>query len=341
MLPDKTSKPRFLFDDVPALGTLREVIPGIDCLRLPLPFALDHVNCWVLRGNGDVSMIDTGINMPDSVACWDSVLASVGQPNNLLVTHFHPDHSGIASRFADAGAKVYSSQIEWEIIEGLHAMDKQAYQDYYASWYSAHGIPQPYIDRVTQAGNTYKRGTLTPPTQCEFLEAGDTIELGGRVFDVLKGQGHSPDMIMLYCQADQLLIAADQVLPSITPNVSLMPRTADANPLLSFLHCLERLAELPEETLVLPSHGLPFRGLHDRIAFLQEHHRARLREIEQALTKEQTAAALFPVLFGRKLDHQQMSFALGETLAHLSYLLHLSRVTQTEQDGVSFFRAVG
>jgi len=340
MLSNNKQYLRFIFDEPPEPGKLQEVLPGIDWLRLPLPFALDHVNCWVLQGDSDTSIIDTGINMPDSIACWDSVLEKIGQPNNLLVTHFHPDHSGITSRFANAGAKVFSSEIEWDIIKGLHAMDAQSYQDYYANWYKAHGIPQQYIDAAGKAGNTYKRGTLAPPAQCEFLEAGTSITLSGREFDVLTGQGHSPDMIMLYSQVDQLLIAADQVLPSITPNISLMPRTADSNPLASFLACLEKLTDLPEETLVLPSHGLPFRGLHDRIAFLQEHHRLRLGEIEQALTKEQTAAELFPVLFSRKLDHQQMSFALGETLAHLSYLEHTSRVLRVERNGISFFRAV-
>jgi len=86
-----------------------------------------------------------------------------------------------------------------------------------------------------------------------------------------------------------------------------MPGTPDANPLKRFLACLDRLRELPEETLVLPSHGLPFRGLHQRIDFLLDHHQKRLSEIEQALEVEQSATELFPLLFNRKLDHQQLA----------------------------------
>jgi len=119
----------------------------------------------------------------------------------------------------------------------------------------------------------------------------------------------------------------------------LTPATEDPNPLSSFLASLERLTRLPEETLVLPSHGLPFTGLHKRIAYLIEHHRLRLNDIEQALSTKQCAAELFSLLFRRKLDHQQLSFALGETLAHLSYLENQSLVQRTERDGVTFFRA--
>jgi len=162
--------------------------------------------------------------------------------------------------------------------------------------------------------------------------------LAGRAYTVLTGQGHSPDMVMLYNAEEQFLIAADQVLPSITPNVSWMPGTPDANPLKRFLACLDRLRELPEETLVLPSHGLPFRGLHQRIDFLLDHHQKRLSEIEQALEVEQSATELFPLLFNRKLDHQQLAFALGETLAHLIYLQGLSRVQSDSRNGVAFYR---
>lgn len=327
----------FAFSEFPAPGQRTEIVEGIEWIHLPLPFALNHVNCWYLHGGGEACIIDTGLNTTESRECWNSVIADVGWPQKLLVTHFHPDHSGVAAWFAEHGADVLSSEIEWRIIEQLNAVDAPSYQDFYSQWYKQHGVAQTYIDAVNKAGNMYTAKTLAPPSGVTFLDAGDQIELGGRRFSVLTGQGHSPDMLMLFSEADKILIAADQVLPSITPNVSLTPNTADRNPLDSFLRCLERLSVLPEETLVLPSHGLPFTGLHSRIASLQEHHRLRLEEVEQALSKEQTAAELFPVLFSRKLDHQQMSFALGETLAHLSYLENLSRIRSETRDGVTYF----
>jgi len=326
--------------DVPAPGTRTEIVPGIDWIRMPLPFALDHVNCWHLHDKDSSCVVDTGVNTPETLSSWNDIISDVGVPQHLLVTHFHPDHSGLSGWFAEQGAQVLSSEIEWRIVQRLNAISTVDYQQFYAQWYERNGVPQDYIDVVNVAGNTYTAKTVPPPNQCEFLSAGNSIELGGRVFEIMCGQGHSPDMLMLYSDQDKLLIAADQVLPSITPNISLMPNADDPNPLGSFLACLEKLTELPEETLVLPSHGLPFKGLHQRIRYLTEHHRLRLNEIAQSLSEERCAADLFSLLFRRKLDHQQMSFALGETLAHLKYLENQSLVQSADRDGVMHFRVV-
>lgn len=333
---------KFAFDQAPDKGQRIAIVPGIDWIRLPMPFALDHVNCWLLHDTDSPKnscLIDTGVYTKETLECWEQVLAETGHPEKLLVTHFHPDHSGLAGWFAENGSDVISSAIEWGVVQTLNHTDDETFVNYYANWYSENGIEQSYIDVVHKAGNTYKSRAYVPPADIAFLADGDSVELGGRFYKVMTGQGHSPDMLMLHCEAESLLIVADQVLPSITPNVSLMPKTADLNPLDSFLKCIERLRELPEETLVLPSHGLPFTGLHQRIAFLADHHRQRLNEVEQALAEEQTAAALFPLLFKRKLDHQQLSFALGETLAHLTYLESQSRVVRHRRDGVDYYRA--
>lgn len=331
----------FTFSEPPTLGQRTQIVPGIDWVRMSLPFALDHVNCWYLHGDGQSCLIDTGVHTKDTLQSWSNVFADGSWPEKLLITHFHPDHSGLAGWFAQKGCDIISSEIEWGIVQNLNAIESEAYQDFYANWYAQNGVDQSYIEAVKKLGNTFKSKTLAPPKQAQYLTDGDTVEIGGRSFQVMTGQGHSPDMLMLYSQQDALLIAADQVLPTITPNISLMPSTPDANPLASFLSCIEKLKHLPEETLVLPSHGLPFTGLHQRIDYLAQHHEDRLSEIEQALQQEQHAAALFPVLFKRKLDNQQLSFALGETLAHVTYLESQSRVTRRTRDGVDYYCAIG
>jgi len=341
MSTDNRHDVKFTFSEAPPYGQRTQIVPGIDWIRLALPFALDHVNCWHLHGEGESCLIDTGVHTKGTLESWNSVFADSPWPEKLLVTHFHPDHSGLAGWFAQKGCEIVSSEIEWGIVQSLNAIEDGAYQDYYANWYVQHGVEQSYIDAVNKLGNTFKSKTLAPPKNAQYLSDGDTVEFGGRSFQVMKGQGHSPDMIMLYSEQDSLLIAADQVLPTITPNVSLMPSTPDPNPLAGFLSCIERLKSLPEETLVLPSHGLPFTGLHQRIDYLSQHHEDRLAEIETALKQEQHAAALFPVLFKRKLDNQQLSFALGETLAHVTYLESQSRVTRQTRDGVDYYRTVG
>jgi glyoxylase-like metal-dependent hydrolase (beta-lactamase superfamily II) len=141
-----------------------------------------------------------------------------------------------------------------------------------------------------------------------------------------------------------VLISGDQVLPTISPNVSVQAHEPNSDPLSSFLHSLDALrAAVPPETFVLPSHNLPFRGLHTRIDALAAHHRARCAEIIAACRTPQSAAQLLPVLFRRPLDRHQMAFALGEALAHLHYLAGRGElVCERGGDGVNrFIRAEG
>ena len=345
MPSDNSQGPKFTLNEPTPFGESVPVLPGVDCIRLPLPIALNHVNCWRLhsdngRADSESCIIDTGFRTKEILAIWDKHSQQHGWPTHLLVTHYHPDHSGLAGLFAEHGTHIMSSEVEWGMVKRLRAIDDDTYRQLYADWFSENEVEQSYIDSARKVGNGYRFMSVTPPESCEFLTAGQSIEIAGRTYTVLTGQGHAPDMIMLFNQDEKFLIAADQILPSITPNVSWMPSTPDPNPLSSFMACLSQLRELPEETLVLPSHGLPFTGLHTRIDYLLEHHRARLEEIEQALKAEHTAAQLFPLLFKRKLDNQQVSFALGETLAHLRYMEALGQVICEKRDGVNFYRGI-
>jgi glyoxylase-like metal-dependent hydrolase (beta-lactamase superfamily II) len=104
----------------------------------------------------------------------------------------------------------------------------------------------------------------------------------------------------------------------------------EGNPLTQYLDSLTKFADLPEDTLVLPSHGKPFRGLHTRIEQLRKHHVDRLEEVRLACAIPRSAVDIVPVMFRRQLDAHQLSFALGEALAHLHKLWYdgiLDRVT--------------
>ena len=357
---------RFPFPDAPAPGERISVLPGLDWVRLPLPFALDHVNCWYLYGEGGGSsisgesrddggrgtggrigrddggdvLIDSGLNTPAIHACWQAIFKSQPLPQQLLVTHFHPDHSGLAGWFAEKGVRVISSEIEMDIARRIYAQSDAENVERQLAWYQQHGIPEQALAKASQRGNTFRKGTVKPPQQLRYVRASDKLTFAGQEYEVLTGRGHAPDMIMLYSESQKLLIAADQILPSISPNISLMPGLPSADPLADFLSDLDGLLKLPEETLVLPSHGLPFYGLRERIKALQLHHEERLEQIHAALGEPTTACALFPVLFSRELDAQQLYFALGETVAHLQYLKNQSLVESEERAGVMYFRAV-
>ena len=99
-----------------------------------------------------------------------------------------------------------------------------------------------------------------------------------------------------------------------------------ADPLGAFLATLDRFRALPEDTLVLPSHGEPFTPLHARLDALAAHHADRLGALEDACRVPSTTHALLPALFRRPLDDRSLGFGLGETLAHLRRLEEMGRV---------------
>ena len=168
----------------------------------------------------------------------------------------------------------------------------------------------------------YRRGVPSVPSSFQRLSDGQLVEIGGRQWRVIIGEGHSPELACLYCGETGVLISGDQVLPRISPNVSVHAHEPDGDPLSRFLRSLAKLrALIPPETLVLPSHNLPFFGLQERVDALAAHHRARCEEVIAACREPRTAVELLPVLFRRPLDRHQTAFALGEALAHLHYLM--------------------
>lgn len=314
------------------------VIDGIDAVRVSVPWALNHVNCWLLDepsvSDSAVSLIDTGINTSTTRDVWTQVLNNQA-PHKTIITHYHPDHSGLAGWFHEQGSVCFGHDDEIAVMHHIWATNESDYVAEFARWYRAHGLAESHVQPLNMVGHGYRK-TVAPLPDAniwETLHSGDSIILGERTFKVLIGCGHAPAMIMLYCENDKLLIAADQVLPKISPNVSVLPGAPDKNPLASFITSLEALQSLPEDVLILPSHGDPFTGLQPRIQTLLNHHQQRLDQLRKVCTKPLQAADVLSTLFERKLDVQQMSFALGEAVAHLRYLVHTGELVEREEGG--------
>ena len=176
---------------------------------------------------------------------------------------------------------------------------------------------------------------LARPTQ-----GGDVIESDGRSWAVIETSGHCRGHLCLYDARNEVLISGDQVLPTISPNVSVLASRPEANPLREFLESLARLEQCAPETLVLPSHGRPFRGLHRRIHVLRAHHLEELDQLHAACREPRAAYDLLPVMFGRPLRGYHRLLALGEAVAHLNYLWHDGRVArEIDASGRILFRA--
>jgi glyoxylase-like metal-dependent hydrolase (beta-lactamase superfamily II) len=328
-LLNRSEKPalRFPRAEPPGSGELIEIADGILWTRIPLPFRLDHVNVYLIEDNGGWAVLDTGVDNATSRQVWESLLGRLLQGRSLtkvIVTHFHPDHIGLAGWLCQRfDLPLYTSQTTYLGCINISLRPGALEAPVYREFYLRHGLDPKIADIVMTQGHGYLRLVHGLPPTFRRIVGGDTLTIGGRDFLLMSGDGHAPEQIMLLAKQDGLFLAADQVLAKISPNVSVWAVDPFGDPLGLYLRSLRSLKnQVAADALVLPGHQLAFYGLHTRVDELIEHHEMRCNLILQACRKEaHSAAELVPVLFTKALDPHQMSFAFSETQAHINYLL--------------------
>jgi glyoxylase-like metal-dependent hydrolase (beta-lactamase superfamily II) len=310
---------------------------------MPLPFALDHINLWVLEDGDGWALVDTGIGLASTRDLWQQLFATElgGRPvTRIVVTHFHPDHIGNAGWLAHRFDRpVTCTRGEWAAAEHATRIRTAEQIEHRLVHYRRHGLDDGAIEAFRRRGNPYLKGVPSLAPRVETIADGHVLAIGERRWRVITVYGHAPEHACLWSADDHVLISGDQVLPKITTNVSVWPDVPDANPLRLYLDSFTRFDSMPDDTLVLPSHGMPFHGLHRRIGMLREHHDARLDETIDALDRPRASADLVPVLFPRAVaDVHQLGFAIGEVLAHLRLLESEGQVCRVPgADGVERF----
>ncbi|ALK95008.1 Zn-dependent hydrolase [Massilia sp. WF1] len=335
-------------DDIPASGTVQELAPGLRWLRMPLPFALDHINLWLLddvfQGREGYALVDCGAGTDATRAAWEQVIAGAmddGPLLRVLATHCHPDHVGLSGWLCERfQVPFWTSAAEFGFARMMAAALPGVDGPSAIPHFQRHGLVDPaMLEQMQGRRNYYPSLVPAVPPSYTRLQDGEKLRIGGREWRVITGFGHSPEHVSLYAEEGRILISGDMVLPRISTNVSVFAVEPEGNPLALYLDSLGKFADLPDDTLVLPSHGKPFRGLHVRIQQLQAHHVARLDEVREACTVPRSAVDIVPLMFRRQLDAHQLSFATGEALAHLHKLWYdgiLDRVTGA--DGVIRFQ---
>lgn len=323
----------------PEPGVPVEVAPSLLWLRFPLPMALNHVNLWLIEDGDGWTLVDTGIGNATSRGIWDALLAGplAGRPiRRVLATHLHPDHAGLVGWLCGRfDAPLLMTLGEFASARALWSEDRPEIAAASTAFHRAAGLPDETVGALEARGNVYRRGVSPLPASFRRIRDGDTLSIGGTPWRVMVGEGHSPEMACLYSVDRKILISADQVLPKISPNVSVWPNEPEADPLADFLRSLGRFRDLPDDTLVLPSHGLPFFGLTERIDWLIAHHAERLDLARETCRAPATVQQMMTAMFRRPLDTQQTMFAVGEALAHLNHLVAKGDLLrETGADGV-------
>jgi glyoxylase-like metal-dependent hydrolase (beta-lactamase superfamily II) len=319
----------------PAPGVAVTLLPGVEWLCMPLPFALNHINTWLLADGDGYAAVDTGFAQDPIKDAWKSALAE-RRLTRVIVTHCHPDHLGLAAWLEqETGAGLWIAQGEYL---AAHMMVEQV-AGYRISamveFFRRHGLEQSRIDGLVERGNGYKRGVPEIPATYRRLFPDQRLRIGEHEWRTIVGHGHAPEHMSLYCAELGVLISGDMLLPRISTNISVMASTPLADPLGLFLASIDEYLALPADTLVLPSHGRPFRGLHARVEQLHAHHAQRCALLLDACRgAPKSAAELIPVLFDREIpDPHQTMFAMGESIAHLNYLEHAGKLQRIEENG--------
>ncbi len=341
-----------LGDELPDPGRALDIAPGVRWVRMPLPFALDHINLWLLRdridGEDGWTIVDCGIANDTTRGLWEEVFAHEldGLPVlRVIVTHMHPDHIGLAdwltTRWStpQRDCRMWISATDYNAARIASTSTTGFGGARSAAFMASHGLTDPAaVEKIKARSNYYASMVPTVPLTFRRLMDGLRVRIGRHDWTGLAGHGHAPEHISLHGAGLGLLISGDMVLPRISTNVSVIDQEPEADSLSLYLGSIARLRALPADTLVLPAHGRPFRGLHERVDQLHAHHDERFADVLQACAERpQSAAELLPVLFRRPLDLHQTTFAMGESIAHLN-ALWLSGRLRRQRDGDGVYR---
>jgi glyoxylase-like metal-dependent hydrolase (beta-lactamase superfamily II) len=334
----------------PASGELTPIAPGVGWARLPVPGGLNHINIWLLddrdeAGEG-VAIVDTGMNLRGSRDAWNALFAGPlagRRVTRVFVTHFHPDHAGLAGWLCDRfGVRLWMARTEWLMLRMLHADQRpEPPREAMALWRGAGWSDEEMAEATVAGWGRFEKICSPPPSGHVRLADGEAIRIGDHDWRIVVGSGHTPEHACLWNEAAGLLIAGDQILPRITSNVSLSMLEPLGDPLGDWLASIDRfLADLPSDLLVLPAHGGPFTGLHARLEALRNGHHGQLGALEAFLAVPARAKDCFATLFRRALSGDDLVLATGETLAHLRRLEIDGRIVRDDRDGVWWFRAL-
>ena len=327
----------------PAPGQWAEVAPDLLWAKIPLPFQLDHVNVYAIRGAAAWTLVDTGIDDERTRGLWVQLIGDLaGRVDRLVVTHAHPDHVGLAGWLcAEFGLELMMARDEYLSLRSLLEAPDPELRAQREAELAELGFVGDERAALLGHGNTARRFICRPPGGMVRLQDGDRLEIGRYRFELCVFGGHSVELVTLLDAAAGIFLSADQVLARISPNISLPYFEPHADPLAEFLASLQVLAQrLTPGMLVLPGHGLPFRQAGNRIAALLAHHRDRL----EAVRLECQAGALslpdiLPLIFDRALSLEQLPFAAGEARAHINWLVHAGQLVEVRQGHIRAWHA--
>ncbi len=293
-------------------------------VQIPLPYALNIVNCYLLRGEPGWTLVDTGLNTPPAQAQWKAALNELDIAptaiDKIILTHMHPDHFGMAGWWqqqVEPPMPLWLPEAERE--QAAYFYNRQN-TERYQQWLLNCGMSRVTIDEVEAALHSTRDSTRPHPVQQDYLAANSEVNIGMRRFRTIHAPGHSDGQLIFYDADDQLMLSGDHVLMKITPNIGAWSHTRP-NPLRSYLESLHSLKDL-DVRLALPGHKWLITDWRGRIEELLAHHDQRLGHTHDAIESgAQTVYQVAEQIFNMdRFTSHEWRFAMAETLAHLQLL---------------------
>ncbi|GGX74460.1 zinc metallohydrolase glyoxalase II family protein [Litorimonas cladophorae] len=332
----------FIAEEAPENGSATEVAPGVFWLRFPLPMrGLNHINLWALKDGDGWVVVDTGIGDKVSRKIWEKHFVDLlgGRPvNRVICTHLHPDHTGLAGWLCRKfGAPLLMTRGEYFLCRLMAADTGKAAPEEGIRFYRKCGFTDDQIELYKMRFGGFGKAIAPLPQSYDRLVSGEIGMIGGNEWRIIIGSGHSPEHACLYSESLNVALTGDQLLPNISSNVSVWPTEPEGNPLEDWISsCHLLIAELPEDVLVCPAHGIPFRGAHKRLAKLIEHHEKALDRLAEHCREPRLATGVYSALFRRKIDDSNRIMAVGESVAHLNCLKNRGVISRRLNDRGQF-----
>ncbi|MEU8402033.1 MBL fold metallo-hydrolase [Nonomuraea sp. NPDC048892] len=313
---------------------------GVWSVPVPIPGnPLGYTLVYAVESPKGPVLIDAGWNHPDAWEALSGGLAALGLDvsavSGVVVTHFHPDHAGLAGQVRQvSGAWIAMHEADAALVRLINEYEAGAQAEMQADMLRRAGA-----DPAEAAQAVGERPA--PPAQPDrVLCDGDLVDLPGRKLRALHTPGHTPGHICLHLEDADRLFTGDHVLPDITPHVGIYPYDRDdIDPLGDFLDSLDRVGDLgPLDAL--PAHEWIFPDVAARAVQIRHHHEEKLERLRALLAQRPQPLTIWEVASmmtwnrpWEDLAPVLKGMAAGEAAAHLRTLEArglISRVTGVE-----------